>query len=239
MKKLYCVIVLLIGAAFFCSAEGIAEEAKKGEIKSEMSYAFGMVVAADLKQTGLEFNYNSFIRGIREVMENKETRYTLNEAMSIIQKAFVEAQSEIAERNLVIGMSFLEENGKRPNVITTPSGLQFELISGSGSSEKPGPSDTVLVNYRGTTIDGTEFDSTYESGEPIEVPLEMVIQGWSEGISLMNEGDKAKLYVPPNLAYGEGGAGGVIGPNSVLIFEVDLISIVRPDNSEDGEEESF
>ena len=237
MRKIYWAIVFIIGVAAFCSAEGIAEEARKGEEKAEMSYAFGMVVAADLKQTGLEFNYNSFIRGLRDEMENEKTRYTMNEAMSIIQKAFVEAQSEIAERNLAIGMSFLEENGKRPGVVTTPSGLQYELISGSGSDEKPGPADIVLVHYRGTTIDGTEFDSTYESGEPIEVPLEMVIPGWAEGIRMMSEGDKAKLYVPPNLAYGEGGAGGVIGPNSVLIFEVDLISIVRPDDSENGGEE--
>lgn len=232
MKKLFCTILIFVGTAFFCAAEGIVEEAKKGNEKAEVSYAFGMAVAADLKDTGLEFNYNSFLRGFRESMENEKTLYTIDEAMNIIQTAFAASQAEIAERNLAMGMAFLEDNGKMPGVVTTSSGLQFELLSG-GSGEIPGPSDTVMVHYRGATIDGMIFDSTYERGEPLEVPLDRVIPGWSEGLRMMTEGSRARLYLPPNLAYGERGAGNAIGPNAVLVFEVELLSIVRsPDEDQ-------
>ena len=226
MKNLFCGILIFVGAAVFCGAEGIAEQARRGNERAEMSYAFGMVVAADLKDTGLEFDYDSFMRGFRQAMDNEKTRYTLDEAMDMIQTAFTAAQTEIGERNRALGAAYLEENGKMPGVITTASGLQFELLS-SGSGEKPGPSDIVLVHYRGATIDGMIFDSTYDRYEPLEVPLDRVIMGWSEGLRMMREGDKARLVVPSGLAYGERGAGNTIGPHAVLIFDVELISIVR------------
>ena len=155
----------------------------------------------------------------------------MDEAMEIIQTAFNAVQAEMRERNLATGTAFLEENGKRPGIVTTSSGLQFELISG-GEGEKPGPGDTVLVHYRGATVDQIVFDSTYERGEPLEIPLDRVIPGWSEGLRMMREGDKVKLYIPPDLAYGERGAGNIIGPNTVLIFDVELLSIVRSADEE-------
>ena len=231
MKKFFCCVFVFIGTVVFCAAGGIVEEAKKGNEKAEMSYAFGMIVASDLMDTGLEFNYDSFLRGFREAMEKKETRYSMDEAMNKIQTAFMAAQNQLGDQNLAMGTAFLEENGKRPNVITTASGLQFELIyreSSESGGVSPGPSDTVLVNYTGATIDGEVFDSTYSSGEPLEVPLDRVIPGWSEGLRMMREGDRAKLFVPPDLAYGERGAGSAIGPNAVLVFDVELISILGP-----------
>jgi len=227
MKRILCGILVFFGAVFFCSAEGIAQEATKGNDKADMSYAFGMVVASDLVGTGLEFNYDAFIQGIRETMEKQKTRYTMDEAMKKIQAAYTAAQATIGERNQTAGAAFLAENGKRPGVITTASGLQYESVS-EGTGDMPGPTDTVQVNYRGATMDGTVFDSTYDRGEAIEIPLDHVIPGWSEGLQLMKVGGKAKLYIPPNLAYGERGAGSQIGPNSVLVFDVELVAIVQP-----------
>ena len=229
--KIFFAILLSMGTAFFCSAEGIAESARKGNEKAEMSYAFGMAVALDLKDTGFEFNYDSFIRGFREVMENEKTRYTADEAMLIIDAAFDTARTELGEKNRKEGEAFLEGNGKRPGVVTTPSGLQYELVS-AGSGGMPGIADTVLVHYWGATIDGNVFDSTYNDGYPMEIPLDMVIPGWSEGLRMMREGEKSLLYIPSNLAYGENGAGQTIGPNSVIIFEVELFEIIRPESDD-------
>ena len=235
MKTLFCAIVIFIGAAVFCGAEGIVEQARIGEEKAEMSYAFGMVVAADLKETGLDFNYSSFARGFRDVMLREQTRYTQDEAMDIIQTAFQAAMAETGERNRAAGAAFQAENAKRPGVVTSPSGLQFELIS-AGNGEKPGPEDTVLVHYRGTTVDGTVFDTT-ERGGPADIPLFGVIPGFSEGLQMMGVGDKARLYIPPELAYGDRGAGSTIGPNTLIIFDVELLSILSPDDEESDDDE--
>ena len=225
MKRFFIAVPFFL-AAFLCAAEGIVEEAGKGNERADMSYAFGMVVASDLVDSGLEFNYSAFIRGFRETMENERTRYTMDEAMDIIQTAFTAAQAEQGERNRAEGIAFLIENAKRPEVVVTPSGLQYEAIV-EGSGDTPGPADSVLVHYLGTLVNGRVFDSTYEGGQPAEVPLDRVIPGWSEGLRMMKEGGKAKLFIPPGLAYGENGMGGAIGPNSVLIFEVELLEIRR------------
>ena len=238
MKKFVAGLLVFLGCAVLCGAEGITEEAKKGNEKADMSYAFGMVVASDLLGTGLEFNYDAFLHGFRQTMENEKTRYTLDEAMDKIQTAFSTAQAEIGERNLREGAAFLAENAKRPGVQITPSGLQYEVIT-EGNGEKPGPGDAVLVHYKGTTIDNVVFDTTYKNGEPMEVPLDRVIPGWSEGLRMMRQGGKAILYIPPNLAYGGKGMSGAIGPNAVLIFEVELLEIIRPEMSEDGDAGEF
>ena len=233
MKKYLCVLIVLFGAAVFCSAEGIAEESRKGREKADMSYAFGMFVADELKELGLEFNYGAFSRGFRETMESAKTRFTMDEAERIIQTVFdgFHAQDEEelqleAARNLAVGMAFLAENAQKPGVIVTPSGLQIELLF-EGDGEIPTIADMVLVHYQGTTIDGVEFDSTYDYGEPLEMPLDMVIPGWSEGLRMIREGSRAKLYIPPDLAYGSRGIYGIIPPNAVLIFEVELLEIIK------------
>ena len=127
---------------------------------------------------------------------------------------------------LAAGQAFLEQNGQRAEVVTTASGLQYEVLA-SGVGETPGPRDQVTTHYHGTLIDGRVFDSSVERGEPSEFPVNRVIKGWTEALQLMQVGDKWKLYVPPELAYGERGAGNLIGPNETLIFEVELLAVRR------------
>lgn len=238
MKNIFFIVLAFFGAAHFCAAAGIAEDSRRGSEKSDTSYAFGMLVAEDLADTGLEFNYNAFMLGFRDTMEKKETRLSADEAVEKVQAAFNrletldnEKMKLEGEANLAKGNEFLAENSKRPGVTVTSSGLQYEVIT-EGTGDTPVISDSVLVHYRGSTIDGDVFDSTYEDRNPMEVPLDRVIPGWSEGLRLMKEGGRAKLYIPPNLAYGEHRASPIIGPSSVLIFEVELLSIVRPDEEE-------
>jgi FKBP-type peptidyl-prolyl cis-trans isomerase FklB len=144
--------------------------------------------------------------------------------MMAFQKEVMAKQAEVAKKNKAEGEAFLAENKKKEGVKTTPSGLQYKVIK-PGKGKKPKSSDTVTVNYRGTLIDGTEFDSSYKRGQPATFQVSGVIPGWTEALQLMEEGAKWQLFIPSNLAYGERGAGGVIGPNATLIFEVELISI--------------
>ena len=225
MRNIFCVVLLLFGVTVFSAGDNILEEVEIEGAKAELSYAFGMLFAEDLVDIGFEFDYYAFILGFRAKMEKQDTIYTMDEAIEIIDTAFSAVQAQRGERNRVEATEFLTENGKRPEVNVTPSGLQYEVIS-EGTGEVPGPDDMVLVHYRGTTIDGAVFDTTYERGAPVEIPLERVIPGWSEGLRMMREGGQARLYIPSDLAYGEWGAG-AIGPNSVIIFDVELLAIVR------------
>ena len=227
MKRILFGALVFFGATVLCAAAGIADEARKGNERADMSYAFGMATAAEFfLDSGLEFNYDAFIRGFRNVMENRETRHTMEEAMEIIQAAYAAALSARWERNRAEGEAFLAENAQRPGVVTTASGLQIEIIA-EGSGDMPDIGDVVLVHYHGTTIDGTVFDSTLDRGTPIQVPLDMVIPGWSEGLRMMREGGTALLFIPPHLAYGSQGAGGIIEPYTTIIFQVELIEIMR------------
>jgi FKBP-type peptidyl-prolyl cis-trans isomerase len=130
----------------------------------------------------------------------------------------------MAQNAIETGKAFLAENAKKPDVKQTPSGLQYKILE-PGKGKAPKATDTVLVNYRGTLLNGTEFDSSYKRNEPIEFPLNGVIPGWTEGVQLIKEGGKIQLFIPPNLAYGARGAGGAIGPNETLIFEVELLKV--------------
>jgi len=141
---------------------------------------------------------------------------------SILSNTTIMAQD--ASSNLAKGQAFLKENATKPGVHTTPSGLQYKVIT-EGHGKSPKSTDTVLVHYRGTTIDGTEFDSSYKRNEPISFPLNGVIPGWTEGVQLMKEGGKMQLFIPSNLAYGSRGAGGVIAPDSTLVFDIELLKV--------------
>ncbi len=138
---------------------------------------------------------------------------------------FSMANATSPEENKAAGIAFLAENAKKANVVTTASGLQYEVITAGTGSVSPKATDTVTVNYKGTTIDGAEFDSSYSRGEPASFPLNRVIGGWTEGVQLMTEGATYRFYIPSGLAYGEQGAGRAIGPNATLIFDVELIKI--------------
>ena len=129
-----------------------------------------------------------------------------------------------ASSNLAQGQAFLKENAAKPGIHTTPSGLQYKVLA-EGHGKSPKATDTVLVHYRGTTIDGQEFDSSYKRNEPISFPLNGVIPGWTEGVQLMKEGGKIQLFIPSNLAYGSRGAGGVIAPDSTLVFDIELLKV--------------
>jgi FKBP-type peptidyl-prolyl cis-trans isomerase FkpA len=138
---------------------------------------------------------------------------------------FSMANATTPEENKAAGVAFLAENAKKANIVTTASGLQYEILTPGTGSVSPSATETVKVHYKGTTLDGKEFDSSYSRGEPISFPLNRVIPGWTEGVQLMTEGAKYRFYIPSELAYGEQGAGGSIAPNSTLIFDVELLKI--------------
>ncbi|MCL2093884.1 MAG: FKBP-type peptidyl-prolyl cis-trans isomerase [Treponema sp.] len=232
-KTLVAGTVLFFAAVFFCAAEGIAEKAQRGNERAEMSYAFGMYLALDLMETGLEFDYAAFAQGFRETMEQEETLFSIEEAIDILNMAFDRLMAEEDELMRIEGEwqrqrgeAFLAENSQRPGVIVTPSGLQVEILI-EGSGEIPGAADYVLVHYHGTFVDGEVFDTTRDDAEPILLPVDQVIPGWSEGLRMISEGSFARFFIPPDLAYGPWGLYGAIPPYAVLIFEVELIAIVR------------
>jgi FKBP-type peptidyl-prolyl cis-trans isomerase FklB len=160
------------------------------------------------------------------------TEQEIKDVITALQKDLQAKQQEkmrvLAEKNKKEGESFLAENKKKDGVITLASGLQYKIIK-NGGGKMPKATDSVTVNYRGTLIDGTEFDSSIKRGQPATFQVSGVIPGWTEALQLMREGSKWQLFIPSNLAYGERGAGGSIGPNAVLIFEVELISINKPE----------
>jgi FKBP-type peptidyl-prolyl cis-trans isomerase FkpA len=213
------------------AAESPAEAAAAGQTETgadrDVSYALGMAFGLDMKQTGIQFDYDEFLQGFRDSLENREGRFSRNEAMTLIQGAFTEAVARRAEENRQQETLFLEENRQKPGIQTTPSGLQYEVLT-EGTGPKPGAAATVEVHYEGALIDGTVFDSSYDRGMPAEFPLNQVIPGWAEGIQLMPQGSVYRLFIPSALAYGEQGAGDIIPPNSTLIFRVELRGIVSP-----------
>jgi FKBP-type peptidyl-prolyl cis-trans isomerase len=159
-------------------------------------------------------------------MTPEEMRQALTELKQQAAAAAKQQREEQAGKNLEEGKAFLAENARKEGVRTLPSGLQYQVLS-QGEGDPPAATDTVTVHYRGTLVDGSEFDSSYGRGEPATFPLDRVIRGWTEGLRLMRPGAKYRLFVPPELAYGERGGGPKIGPNSTLVFEVELLSVQR------------
>lgn len=205
-----------------------ADKAPAKVTKADSSYAFGFAIGTSLKETGVEMDYGAFVKGMKDVLENnKKAKMTKEEASEKIQSAIAEAMVKKAATSLEAEKKYLEENGKKTGVTTTASGLQYEVLK-EGTGAKPAATDVVKVDYVGTLLDGSTFDSSIDRGEPAVFPLDRVIPGWTEGIQLMSVGGKYKFTIPSELAYGPNGAGGVIGPNATLIFEVDLLSIEPP-----------
>jgi len=221
---------IIIGCGLFLitlavQANGIREDVNFTGEKARTSYAFGMTVGGDLEQTGLEIDYAAFTAGLRAAMERSQTVMDRDEALEIVQDAF---ESAVRKQNAALREKeelFLAENATRPGIQTTESGLQYTILE-EGSGPKPAENDIVRVHYEGALTDGKVFDSSYERDEPEEIPLDMVIPGWAEGIMLMNVGAKHRIYLPSDLAYGERGAGQVIPPYSTLVFTVELLDIV-------------
>jgi FKBP-type peptidyl-prolyl cis-trans isomerase FklB len=203
--------------------------------KEKFSYALGMNIAsglgANLKRQNVEVDWNLVAQGIKDGASGGKTRLTEEEAKSVltdvqndVRKEQQEKMKEAADKNKKEGEAFLAANKSKEGVKTLPDGMQYKVLT-EGTGPKPTATDTVVCNYRGTLIDGTEFDSSYKRGEPATFPVSGVIKGWTEALQLMPVGSKWLLFIPSALAYGERGAGAEIGPDSTLIFEVELISI--------------
>jgi FKBP-type peptidyl-prolyl cis-trans isomerase FklB len=191
-----------------------------------LSYCIGADVANSLKSSNVEeINYDAFIKGFDDVYKDKELMLKKDTLRVLINKYIMDIRMKSFEKNLEEGKKFLEENKKREGVITTESGLQYEIIT-EGTGKSPSPTSIVRTHYKGTLLDGTVFDSSYDNGTPIEFPLNGVIKGWTEGLQYMKEGGKYKLYLPTELAYGMNvRPGGKIQPNMALIFEIELIEV--------------
>jgi FKBP-type peptidyl-prolyl cis-trans isomerase FklB len=191
----------------------------------KVSYSLGVNVAKSVKNQGLtSIDSDAIAQAFTDVFEGNDLKISEQESNVILQDFFGKLAKKAQSANVEAGQKFLSENAKRNGVITTNTGLQYEvLVEGTGDSPKE--TDKVTVHYHGTLIDGTVFDSSVDRGKPATFPVNGVIPGWVEALQLMNQGSKYKLYIPSDLAYGERGAGGSIGPNATLIFEVELISI--------------
>jgi FKBP-type peptidyl-prolyl cis-trans isomerase FkpA len=229
LKRTVLAILLATTALFACSAGGKTEKADAaaqtavGGADADTSYAVGVYVGEMLKQVGLTSNYDALTQGVRETLEG-EPRFSEDEVITIINAAVQVAMERQSAENRQKEANFFTENGKKSGIQTTASGLQYEVII-EGTGTKPGPYDTVDVDYEGSLIDGTVFDSSYAYGESVQFPLDQVIPGWAEGIQLMTVGSTYNLYIPSDLAYGEQGAGNIIPPGSTLIFKVELKGI--------------
>ncbi|MDD3079837.1 MAG: FKBP-type peptidyl-prolyl cis-trans isomerase [Paludibacter sp.] len=192
----------------------------------KVSYALGLGLGNNLLKSGIDkLDYAKLAKGIQDVMEKNALEMNPQEAQNVINEFFTSLQQKAGEAAIKQGQEFLEVNGKRPEVVTLPSGLQYEVLS-AGKGVTPKASDTVKVHYHGTLIDGTVFDSSVRRGEPATFGVTQVISGWVEALQLMPVGSKWKLFIPSDLAYGAQGAGQAIGPHTTLVFEVELLDIV-------------
>ncbi len=206
--------------------------------KDQVSYAIGMNVGKGLHRENIDVDPSVITQGLKDAMSGGKLLMTDEQA----QQTLTQLQAEVREQeeakrktqavdNQKAGEAFLAANKTKPGVVTLPSGLQYKVIK-EGTGPKPTIADTVTCNYKGTLIDGKEFDSSYKRGEPATFPVRGVIKGWTEALQLMPVGSKYELYLPPDLAYGEHGAGADIGPNETLVFEVELMSIKPADQSQ-------
>lgn len=230
MKFLKAILVLFVAAAIPSFA------AKQVPFKSQMdsiAYTVGSNFGTMLKMDSLYFNVDVIMMGIEDGLNGNKFKLTEEE----ISRCYQELSRMVSERNERLskeaatkakaeGAKFLAENGKKKNIKTTASGLQYEVLQeGKKDGKSPKETSTVKVHYVGTLLNGTKFDSSYDNGEPIEFELNRVIRGWTEGLQLMKEGAKFKFFIPSELGYGERGSGRVIGPNETLIFEVELLEV--------------
>jgi FKBP-type peptidyl-prolyl cis-trans isomerase len=218
-----------------------AAEATLESTLQKVSYGIGHNISSSFKQQGVELDMAAFEKGIADGSAGKEPvldQATLMEAMQTFQQEQME--KKMAERkalegtNDTSGKAFLAENAKKEGVIVTESGLQYTVVTASGSGKKPVSSDTVVVHYKGTLLNGEEFDSSYSRNQPATFGVTQVIPGWTEMLMLMDEGDKVNVVIPSELAYGPSGAGEKIGPNATLVFDIELIDVVDAEPTEEA-----
>ncbi len=203
----------------------MSEHKFNGELE-EFSYALGLSISSNLIQSGVKtIEPGNFMLALEDIFTGQEPKLTPDEANKILQEFMEKQQGGQGKENLEQGLQFLTENREKKGVIETASGLQYQVLV-DGDGEKPSPADEVKCHYHGTLIDGTVFDSSVQRGEPATFPVNGVIPGWVEALQMMTTGSKWRLFVPSDLAYGDRGAGGAIGPHSTLIFDVELLEIV-------------
>ncbi len=231
MKRFIICLAALSVASF-----GLAQDkAQLKDQKDKASYCIGHDIGTTFKKQNVELNPDTLLAGLKDALSGKEPLLNKEERDKVLeafQKEMIEKQAtaskEAATKNAADGEKFLAENKKKDGVKTTASGLQYKVLK-EGSGPTPKETETVVTNYKGTLLDGTEFDSSYKRNEPASFPVNKVIKGWTEALQLMKTGSKYQLFIPAALAYGERGAGRDIGPNSTLIFEVELLSIKAPE----------
>jgi FKBP-type peptidyl-prolyl cis-trans isomerase FklB len=227
MKNLLIAIVALT----FVTAVSAEEKSALKDPKDKVSYSIGLDIGSTLKKQSIDVNTDILAAGLKDALTGAKPKMTeeqIKETMTTFSKELRDKQQtamqQATQKNAAEGEKFLAENKTKPGVKTTASGLQYKVLK-EGSGPSPKETDTVVTNYRGTLINGTEFDSSYKRNEPVTFPVSGVIKGWSEALQLMKKGSKYQLFVPAALAYGPRGAGQDIGPNETLIFEVELLDI--------------
>ena len=235
MKKMIggitVVVILMVGALMVNSQE--KKSVELNDFKSKLSYSMGLDVGTYFKSIGTEIDFTTLVKGVEDGFHEKKSLLSVEE-VTAVQKEFTEKMrerqqkilAEMKEKNKKAGLAFLDENKKKKGVTLTKSGLQIQVLK-QGKGIKPTATDRVKVDYVGTLIDGKEFDSSIKRGEPAVFGVDQVIPGWSEALQSMEVGSKIRLVIPSELAYGEAGAPPVIEPNSVLIFEVELLAIEK------------
>jgi FKBP-type peptidyl-prolyl cis-trans isomerase FkpA len=237
MKKriIFVSVLFLAAASLFCDNSGSGKGAVKLETpQQKFSYAIGIDIGSQVKQIPTTLDVDALCQGIKDTLGGKGIAMTAKEIDSVraamfqsMQAAQMQKSQQAGEKNKAEGEKFLAENKSKAGIKTTASGLQYSVMT-EGKGPHPKAEDVVTVHYRGTLIDGTEFDNSYTRKEPATFKLNQVIPGWTEGLQLMTVGSKYMFYIPSELGYGTRGGGQKIGPNSTLIFQVELISIQKP-----------
>jgi FKBP-type peptidyl-prolyl cis-trans isomerase FklB len=223
MKSIIASVIVL---SFILTVSGEDKPAQLKDQKDKFSYAVGLNIGMNFKRQNVEVNTDLITAGLKDGMSGKPqmTMDQIRETMMAFEKDMQQKQAEAGKKNEADAEKFMVDNKKKDGVKTTASGLQYKVIK-EGNGAQPKSTDTVTVNYRGTLIDGTEFDSSYKRGQPASFPVGGVIKGWSEALQLMKTGSKYQLFIPPSLAYGEHSPSPTIPPNSALLFEVELMSV--------------
>lgn len=228
---------LLVLSTASCYA--VAEEG--AELKTDQqkfSYFIGLQIGQSLQRQDMKIDEPALFLAIRDSLAGQQPRLSKDELQAVVarsQEQMKKEQQAKAEKNLAAGKAFLAENKKKEGVTELASGLQYRVVE-KGTGAKPKLSDTVSVHYRGTLIDGKEFDSSHRGGQPASFQVSNIIKGWQEALPMMPEGAKWQVFVPPDLAYGTQGSGGVIGPNATLIFDIELLAINHPEKGEKADQ---
>lgn len=234
MTKLRLLAPVTFGLAVLAAAPAVFAQELKTET-DKASYVIGHQLGSNLKKNEAEVNPEALVKGLKEALAGKNSALSAEDSDKIMNDFRTKLQTKAetrfkadADKNTKEGKAFLDENAKKPGVVKLPSGLQYKVVT-EGKGDSPKETDTVVTHYKGTLINGTEFDSSYKRNQPATFPVNGVIKGWTEALKLMKPGAKWQLFIPPELAYGEQGAGphSNIGPNSTLVFDIELISIEK------------